>query len=112
MTGGAPARGRLWGRQYPFERNHLQRTLVLLALATVFAVSVILLVHADLSAVIAISFICAGLTCAVAAASRARYVRETRLGFAVLATRDARFVLGSAAAFAVTAVLVVVLVLV
>jgi hypothetical protein len=39
-------------------------------------------------------------------------VRETRLGFAVLATRDAPFVLGSAAAFAVTAVLVVVLVLV
>ena len=34
---------RLWGVQYPFERNHLQRAMALTGLGGVFAVTVILL---------------------------------------------------------------------
>ncbi len=109
MTG-SPGPGRVWGRQHPFERNHLQRTLVLLALAAVFSVAVILVVDADVAGVIGIALMSAGLLSALAAASRLRYVRETRVGFAVLSTRDAQFVFASAAAFAVTAALVTVLV--
>ncbi len=101
---------RLWGRQYPFERTHLQRSLTLLGLAGVFAVTTILLVHADVVAVLGLGLVGAGLVTGLAAASRARYVRETRLGFSVLRARDGSFVLGSAAAFAAVAVLVVLLI--
>ena len=103
--------GVLWGDQYPFERNHLQRTMTLVALGGVFAVTVILLVHADVTDVLGISLICAGVISAFAAASRHRYVQETRRGFAILRTRGGWFVLGSAFAFAVAGVLVALLVL-
>jgi len=103
--------GKLWGDQYPFERNHLQRTMTLLGLAGVFAVTVILLVHADVTGVLGISLICAGVVSALAAVSRHRYVQETRLGFVILKTRRGRFVLGSALAFAVLGVVVALLVL-
>ncbi len=102
--------GKLWGDQYPFERNQLQRTMTLVALGVVFAVAVILLVHADVTGVLGISLICAGVVSALAAASRHRYVQETRLGFAILETRTGRFVLGSALAFAVLGVVVALLV--
>lgn len=103
--------GRLWGDQYPFERNHLQRTMTLVGLGGVFAVAVILLVHADVTGVLGISLICAGVVSALAAVSRYRYVQETRLGFVILETRGGRFVLGSALAFAILGVVVALLVL-
>ena len=103
--------GKLWGDQYPFERNHLQRTMTLAGLGGVFAVTVILLVHADVTGVIGISLICAGLVSALAAASRRRYVRESRVGYTILRARGGGFVLGSALAFAVVGVLVALLVL-
>jgi hypothetical protein len=102
--------GELWGDQYPFERNHLQSMLVLIALGGVLAVTVTLLVHADATGVLGISLICAGLVSALAAVSRHRYVRETRLGFVILRTRGGRFVLGSALTVAVVGVLVALLV--
>lgn len=103
--------GKLWGDQYPFERNHLQRTMTLAGLGSVFAVAVILLVHADVTGVLGISLICAGVISALAAGSRHRYVQETRLGFVILNARGGRFVLGSALAFAVLGVIVALLVL-
>jgi hypothetical protein len=103
--------GRLWGAQYPFERNHLQRTLVLLGLGSVLGVTVILLVHGEVDRVIGMVLVGLGVMSALAAASRHRYVRETLLGFTVLRTRDGRFVLGSAVALAVTAALVALLIL-
>jgi hypothetical protein len=103
--------GRLWGSQYPFERNHLQRTLVLLGLGSVLGVTVILLVHGDVQRVLGMALIGLGALSALAAASRHRYVRETLDGFTILRTRDGRFVLASAVALAVTAVLVALLVL-
>jgi uncharacterized membrane protein YidH (DUF202 family) len=103
--------GRVWGAQYPFERNHLQRGIALLGLGGVFGVTVILLVHADVRGTVGITLVAAGLVAGLAAASRRRYVTETARGFAVLQTRGGGFVLGSAAAVVVVAVLVVVLVL-
>ncbi|MGA7134405.1 MAG: hypothetical protein WBZ15_19050 [Mycobacterium sp.] len=102
---------RLWGEQYPFERNHLQRTMTLIGLGGVFAVTVILLVHADVTSILGISLICAGVVSALTAVSRHRYVRETRLGFVILKTRGGLFVFGSALAFVVVDVLVALLVL-
>jgi len=103
--------GKLWGDQYPFERNHLQRAMTLVGLGSVFGVAVILLVHANVTGVLGVSLICAGVLSALAAMSRHRYVRETRLGFAILETRGGRFVLGSALAFAILGVVVALLVL-
>jgi hypothetical protein len=103
--------GKIWGDQYPFERNHLQRSMTLIGLGGVFAVTVILLVHADVSGVLSILLICAGAVSALAAASRHRYVQETRLGYVILRTRTGGFVFGSALALAVIGVLVAVLVL-
>lgn len=103
--------GVLWGDQYPFERNHLQRTLTLIGLGGVLAVTVILLVHADVTGVLGILLICAGVVSAFAAVSRHRYVQESRLGFVILRTRGGRFVLVSALAVAVVGVLVAVLIL-
>jgi len=103
--------GKLWGDQYPFERNHLQRTMTLIGLGGVFAVTVILLVHAEFTSVLGISLLCAGVVAAFAAVSRHRYVQETRLGFVILRTRGGRFVLGSALAVAAVSVLVALLVL-
>ncbi|RDH75648.1 hypothetical protein DVS77_25860 [Mycolicibacterium moriokaense] len=103
--------GRLWGDQFPFERNNLQRTMTLMGLAGVFAVTAILLVHADVTAVLGISLICAGVVSGLAAVSRHRYVRETVLGYGILGGRGGGFVLGSALAFAVVGVLVSLLVL-
>lgn len=102
---------RLWGEQYPFERNNLQRTMTLIGLGGVFGVTVILLVHADVTSSLGISLICAGVVSALAAVSRHRYVRETRLGFVILKTRGGLFVLGSALALGVVGVLVALLVL-
>lgn len=102
---------RLWGAQYPFERNHLQRSMTLTGLGGVFAVSVILLVHANIKATFGITLIYAGAMAALAALSRMRYVAETRIGFAILKNRGGRFVLGSAVAFVPVAVLVCALVL-
>jgi hypothetical protein len=102
---------KLWGEQYPFERNHLQRTMTLIGLGGVFAVTVILLVHAGVGSILGISLICAGILSALAAVSRHQYVRETRLGFVILETRGGLFVLGSAFAFVVVGVLVALLVL-
>lgn len=103
--------GKLWGAQYPFERNHLQRTMTLAGLGAVFAVAVILLTHADATGVVGISLICAGVVSALAAISRRRYVQETRLGFAVLQTRGGGFVLASALGFVVVGVVVTLLVI-
>ena len=106
-----PAPGQLWGRQYPFERNHLQRLLTLMALGAVLSATVIFLAQADLGEVVGVSLVCGGVVCALGALSRLRYVRETQQGFAVVRTRDGRFVLESAAAFVVVAVAVATLVL-
>ncbi|WP_099023636.1 hypothetical protein [Mycolicibacterium palauense] len=103
--------GKLWGNQYPFERNHLQRAMALLGLGGVFAVTVIILVHTTITGVLGIFLICAGVVAAFAAASRHRYVRETEAGFAILRARGGLFVLSTALAFAVVGVLVAVLVL-
>lgn len=104
--------GKLWGRQYPFERNELQRSMTLTALGGVFAAAVIILIHADITALLGILLICAGSISAFAAESRRRYVRESRLGFDILRTRGGGFVVGSALAFGVVGVLVTVLILV
>ncbi len=112
MTGPGDQRTpRLWGRQHPFERNHLQRALTLLGLAGTFGLCGTLLVYTDVAGVIGISLVCAGLLLGLAAVSRSRYVRESRLGFAALTSRDGRFVLGSAAAFAVVGLYVLELLL-
>jgi len=103
--------GKLWGDQYPFERNHLQRQMTLAGLATVFAVTAILLVHAKYAGVVGVCLILAGVFTALAAASRNRYVHETRLGFAVLRTRGGWFVLGSALSVGVVGILVALLIL-
>lgn len=102
--------GKLWGEQYPFERNHLQRSMTLIGLGGVFTVTVILLVHADVTAVLGLSLVCAGVVSALAAASRHRYVQETDLGFVILRTRGGRFVFGSALAVVVVGVLVALLI--
>lgn len=102
--------GKLWGKQYPFERNHLQRSMTMVGLGGVLAVTLILLVHADMTGALGISFIYAGVISALAALSRHRYVRETRLGFAVLRTRGGGFVLGSALGFTLVGLLVALLV--
>ncbi len=102
--------GKLWGNQYPFERNHLQRQMTLAGLGTVFGVTAILLVHAEYAGVVGVSLILAGIITALAAASRMRYVRETRIGFALLETRGGLFVLGSALAVGVSGMLVVLLI--
>jgi MFS family permease len=102
--------GKLWGKQYPFERNHLQRSTALVGLGGVLAVTLILLVHANMTGALGIAFIYAGGISALAALSRDRYVRETRRGFAVLSTRGGGFVLGSALGFAVVGLLVALLV--
>ncbi len=103
--------GRLWGAQYPFERNHLQRGITLLGLGGVFGVTTILLVHADVQQTLGVALLAAGVVSGLAALSRNRYVEETRHGFAVLRTRGGGFVVGSALATGLVAVLVVLLVL-
>lgn len=102
---------RLWGEQHPFERNHLQRSMVLLGLVGVFAVTGVLLVRVDVVEVLGLSLVGAGLLVGLAAASRLRYVRETRLGFQVLRARDGSFVVGSAAGCVLAGVFVVALIL-
>lgn len=98
--------GKLWGRQYPFERNHLQRTMTLSALGGIVAVTTVLLVRADVTAVLGVALVCAGAVAGLAAVSRHRYVQETRVGFGILRMRGGGFVLGSACAFGVVGVLV------
>jgi hypothetical protein len=102
--------GRVWGAQHPYERGHLQRNLALLGLGSVFSVTVVLLVHENVGRVVGIALVGAGAMCALAAVTRHRYVRETQVGFAILGTRDGRFVFGSAAAFVVVALCVTALV--
>jgi len=101
---------RLWGAQYPFERNHLQRTMTLIGLGGVFAVTVILLVRADATSVLGTALIGGGVVCALAAVSRHQYVRETSLGFVILETRGGLFVFGSALGLMVVGVLVALLI--
>lgn len=103
--------GRLWGRQHPFERNHLQRSMTLLGLGEVFAVSTLLLAELDALAIFGLCLVCAGLLVGMAAASRSRYVRESQLGLQILHTRDGRFVYGSAAGFVLVGLFVAVLVI-
>ncbi len=103
--------GRVWGQQYPFERNHLQRSLSLLALGSVFSVSLIFLVHGDRPATLGVALIAAGVVSGLAAASRRRYAHEARRGFSVLRTRGGGFVFASALALVVVAGVVVALVL-
>lgn len=100
----------MWGQQYPFERNQLQRTMALVGLGGVFAVTVILLVHANVARTLGIALVCAGVVSALAAGSRCRYDTETRHGFIILQTRGGRFVLGSALAVMVVGLLVVLLI--
>ncbi|MDN5766142.1 MAG: hypothetical protein L0H96_00180 [Humibacillus sp.] len=107
MGSGSP---QVWGRQQPFERNLLQRTLTVFALGAVLAVTVVLLVNTDATDVIGIASICLGLLCALAAVSRHRYVRETVVGFTLLRSRDGRFVIGTALQLVITALFVVVLI--
>lgn len=106
----ATGAGRLWGSQYPFERQHLQRNMTMLALAGLMSVTLILQVGTSPSKVLGVGLVIAGLVCVVAAVSRSRYDRETRHGFAILASRDGRFVFGSAATFVLVAVSVLLLV--
>jgi len=103
---------RVWGKQYPFERNHLQRVITLIGLAGVLAVTVILLVHEGVVTLLGMSFLGAGFVCALAAVSRHRYDRETRIGFVILDTRGGSFVLGSALAVVAVGLLVALLVVV
>ncbi len=103
--------GRVWGEQYPFERNQLQRSISLLALGGVFSVSVILLVHGDRDTTLGVALVAAGVVTGLAAASRHRYVREVRHGVDALRDRGGGFVLASALALVVVAGFVVALVL-
>lgn len=103
--------GKLWGEQYPFERNQLQRTMSLTALAGIFGVTTILLVRADTAGVVGITFLCAAAVTALSALSRHRYVQETRLGFAILGIRGGGFVIGSALGLAVVGGFVAALIL-
>ena len=98
--------GKLWGAQYPFERNALQRTMTLIALGGVFAATLLILVDTDPAAAVGISLICAGGLSALAALARLRYVRESRVGFDILKTRGGGFVAGSAVAFGLVGVFV------
>lgn len=107
MGSGPP---QVWGRQQPFERNLLQRTLTVIALGAVLATTVVLLVNTNAAGVIGITSICLGLLCALAAVSRHRYVRETKMGFGLLRSRDGRFVIGTAVQFVITTLFVVVLI--
>lgn len=104
--------GSVWGPQYPFERQHLQRSLTLIGLGGVVATVIVVQANAHPARALGTALVLAGLLLALAAASRHRYVRETRLGFAVLTTRDGRFVVGSALGLVVAAVFVALLVLV
>ncbi|MCW1958398.1 MAG: hypothetical protein KIH64_007600 [Mycobacterium sp.] len=103
--------GRLWGAQYPFERNALQRNMTLIALGGVFVAALLLIARVDLAAVLGISLMGAGVISVLAAVSRLRYVRESRMGFDILNTRGGGFVSGSALAFGVVGVLVAALIL-
>ncbi len=103
---------KVWGAQYPFERNQLQRAMTLIAMVSLFAVVVIILIHAGVTGVLGISLLCAGVICALAAASRLRYVRESRLGFEILRTRGGGFVFGSALVFCVVGAFAAVLVVI
>lgn len=103
--------GKVWGAQYPFERNHLQRSMTLTSLGGVCAVAVILLVHANVAGVLGISLICAGGLSMLAAVSRSRYVDETGHGFGILRTRGGGFVLASTFLFCLAGVLVTLLIL-
>lgn len=96
-----------WGPQHPFERNHLQRSMTLAGLVVLGAVSLTLLVHEDAGVLAGIALIYAGAGAGLAALSRRRYVRETEVGFAILRTRNGRFVLASAAAFVAVDVLAI-----
>lgn len=102
---------KLWGAQYPFERNALQRTMTLIALGGVFAATLLILVDTDPAAAVGISLICAGGLSALAALSRLRYVRESRMGFGILETRGGGFVFGSALAFGLVGVFAVAVIL-
>lgn len=104
--------GELWGRQYPFERNNLQRAITLISLSGVLAVTVLFLIHGDVAQLFGISLVGGGVVSALAAISRHRYVRETRLGFGILKSRGGQFVLGSALMFAVVGGLVLLLILI
>ncbi len=101
----------LWGHQHPFERNYLQRSMTVAALAMLGAVSLILIVQNALHVLAGIALICAGAGAGLAALSRQRYLRETEVGFVILQTRDGRFVLASAAAFVAVDVLAVLVIL-
>jgi hypothetical protein len=107
----APPPGRVWGRQQPFERQHLQRAITLLSLGTLATSLVALLASAHPARALGSALVSVGLACTLAAASRQRYVREARVGFAILASRDGRFVLGTALVFLVVAGLAVLVVL-
>ena len=107
----APPPGRVWGRQQPFERQHLQRAITLIGLGTLSTALVALLAGAHPARALGSALVSVGLICALAAGSRHRYVRESRVGFAILASRDGRFVLGSALAFLAVSGLAVVVVL-
>lgn len=109
MTAGRP--GRVWGRQYPFERNQLQRDMALAGLVGVLAVAVLVLIHAQTRGVLGVAMICSGVLALLGAMSRRRYIQETRLGFTVLRDRGAGFVVGSALLFCVTGALVAAVVL-
>jgi hypothetical protein len=87
---------RLWGQQYPFERNHLQRVMTMAALVGILAFAVVILVHANVFGVLGIAMICAGALAALAALWRHRYTQEAGRGFAILRERGGGFVLGSA----------------
>lgn len=107
----APPTGRVWGRQHPFERQHLQRAITLVGLGSVSAALVVLLASAHPGRAVGSALVCVGVVCGLAAASRHRYVRESRVGFAIVASRDGRFVLATALAFLVAAGLAVLVVL-
>jgi uncharacterized membrane protein YidH (DUF202 family) len=84
--------------------------MVLLGLGGVFGVTLILLVHADVRQSLGLALLAAGVATGLASLSRHRYVEEARHGFEILGTRGGGFVLGSALALTVVALLVVLLV--
>ncbi len=85
--------------------------MALIGLGTVSTATTVVMAGAHPARALGSALLSVGLVCGLAAGSRHRYVRESQLGFAILASRDGRFVLGSAVGLLVAAGLAVLAVL-
>lgn len=109
MTDLAPVR--VWGRQHPFERNHLQRSMLILSAFAELTVALVIVGRRRPLDELAVVLLGGGACCAAAAYSRARYEAEMRAGFSVLRRRsDARFVALSSVVLTATAVMTLLLI--